>query len=40
MAFDRTTIQKFTAHDAPDWVQVGEHPAYVGYLADEAVFDR
>jgi ethanolamine utilization protein EutQ (cupin superfamily) len=36
MAYDRTSIQKFTARDAPEWVQVGDRPAYVGYIADEA----
>lgn len=36
MAYDRTSIQTFTTHDVPEWVQVGEHPAYVGYIADEA----
>jgi ethanolamine utilization protein EutQ (cupin superfamily) len=36
MTYDPTSIQKFTAHDAPEWLQVGDRPAYVGYIADEA----
>jgi ethanolamine utilization protein EutQ (cupin superfamily) len=35
MAFDPTIIQKFTNQDPPTWLQVGEHEAYLGYVADE-----
>ena len=35
MSFDPAAIQAFSAADAPDWLQVGEHEAYVGYIADE-----
>lgn len=35
MTFQPTAIQKFNVKDAPDWFQVGDHQAYVGYIADE-----
>lgn len=35
MTFDPTAIQRFSVQDAPDWLQVGDHEAYVGYIADE-----
>ncbi|MGP4029270.1 cupin domain-containing protein [Actinomadura sp. 3N407] len=35
MAFDPKAVQKFTAADAPVWLQIGTHRAYVGYIADE-----
>lgn len=35
MTFKPTAIQKFRVRDAPDWLQVGDHQAYVGYIADE-----
>lgn len=35
MGFEPTAIQRFTVQDVPDWLQVGEHEAYVGYIADE-----
>ncbi|WP_051425537.1 cupin domain-containing protein [Jiangella gansuensis] len=35
MTFEPTAIQKLNVQDAPDWLQVGEHQAYVGYIADE-----
>lgn len=35
MAFDPTGIQKHGVRDVPDWFQVGDHEAYVGYIADE-----
>lgn len=35
MIFQPTAIQKFSVDDAPDWLQVGDHQAYVGYIADE-----
>jgi ethanolamine utilization protein EutQ (cupin superfamily) len=35
MAFTPTVIQTLGVTDAPDWLQVGDHQAYVGYLADE-----
>ncbi|MFI6497688.1 cupin domain-containing protein [Nonomuraea typhae] len=35
MAFDPSVIQKFGVRDAPTWLQVGEHQAYLGYIADE-----
>lgn len=35
MAFEPTAIQKFSVEDAPDWLQVGDHQAYLGYIADE-----
>jgi ethanolamine utilization protein EutQ (cupin superfamily) len=35
MAFTPTAIQKFGVEDAPVWLQVGDHEAYVGYIADE-----
>lgn len=36
MFFEPTAIQKFGVRDVPDWFQVGDHQAYVGYIADEA----
>jgi ethanolamine utilization protein EutQ (cupin superfamily) len=33
--FEPAAIQKFGIDDVPDWFQVGEHEAYVGYIADE-----
>lgn len=35
MAFDPRSVQKFTTADAPVWLQIGTHQAYVGYIADE-----
>jgi ethanolamine utilization protein EutQ (cupin superfamily) len=35
MTFDPTAIQKFTIQDPPTWLQVGDHEAYLGYIADE-----
>lgn len=35
MTFDPARIQKFTTQDPPTWLQVGDHEAYVGYVADE-----
>lgn len=35
MIFRPAHIQKFNADDAPVWLQVGDHEAYVGYIADE-----
>jgi ethanolamine utilization protein EutQ (cupin superfamily) len=35
MIFDPTTVQKFSVRDVTDWFQVGDHQAYVGYIADE-----
>lgn len=35
MPFDPTDIQKFTSQDPPTWLQVGDHEAYLGYIADE-----
>lgn len=35
MTFDPTTIQKYTPRDAPVWLQVGDHEAFLGYIADE-----
>lgn len=35
MAFDPSVIQKFSAQDPPVWLQVGDHQAYLGYIADE-----
>lgn len=35
MAFDPTAVQRLSVQDAPDWLQVGDHQAYVGYIADE-----
>lgn len=35
MPFDPSMIQKFSAGDPPTWLQVGEHEAYLGYIADE-----
>ncbi|MFD2027019.1 hypothetical protein [Promicromonospora aerolata] len=35
MIFDPTAVQKFSVRDVPDWFQVGDHQAYVGYIADE-----
>lgn len=33
--FQPTAIQKFGVQDAPEWLQVGDHQAYIGYIADE-----
>ncbi|GAA2136115.1 hypothetical protein GCM10009802_44910 [Streptomyces synnematoformans] len=33
--FEPTAIQKFGVRDVPEWVRVGDHEAYVGYIADE-----
>jgi ethanolamine utilization protein EutQ (cupin superfamily) len=35
MIFKPTAIQKFSVEDVSDWFQVGNHQAYVGYIADE-----
>jgi quercetin dioxygenase-like cupin family protein len=35
MTFDPLTIQKFNVQDPPTWLQVGDHEAYLGYIADE-----
>lgn len=35
MSFDSKAIKKFNAQDASGWLQVGDHQAYVGYIADE-----
>lgn len=35
MTFEPAAIQKFNTRNAPDWLQVGDHEAYVGYIADE-----
>jgi ethanolamine utilization protein EutQ (cupin superfamily) len=35
MLFDPANIQKFTTEDPPTWLQVGDHEAYLGYIADE-----
>lgn len=35
MVFEPTAIRAFSTADAPDWLQVGDHEAYVGYIADE-----
>ncbi len=35
MTFEPTAIQTFSARDVSDWLQVGDHEAYVGYIADE-----
>jgi quercetin dioxygenase-like cupin family protein len=35
MTFDPTKIQLFTNQDPPTWLQVGDHEAYLGYVADE-----
>lgn len=35
MTFEPTAINKFGVQDVPDWFQVGDHQAYVGYIADE-----
>lgn len=35
MTFEPNTIQTLRVEDPPDWLRVGEHQAYVGYLADE-----
>lgn len=35
MMFKPDAIQRFGVQDAPDWLQVGDHEAYVGYIADE-----
>lgn len=36
MSFEARTIQQLSVHDVPEWLQVGDHQAYVGYVADEA----
>lgn len=36
MRFDPSKIQRFTSEDPPTWLQVGDHEAYLGYIADEA----
>lgn len=36
MSFEASTVQQLSVHDVPDWLQVGGHQAYVGYIADEA----
>lgn len=36
MSFEATTIQQLDIHDVADWLQIGDHQAYVGYIADEA----
>jgi ethanolamine utilization protein EutQ (cupin superfamily) len=35
MAFDPSRIQAFTPRDPATWLQVGDHQAYLGYVADE-----
>lgn len=35
MTFDPAIMQKFTTHDPPVWLQVDDHEAYLGYIADE-----
>jgi ethanolamine utilization protein EutQ (cupin superfamily) len=35
MTFNPSMIQKFTVQDPPTWLQVGDHEAYLGYVADE-----
>lgn len=35
MMFQPDAIQRFGVHDVPAWFQVGDHKAYVGYIADE-----
>lgn len=35
MKFDPARIQSFTVQDPPAWLQVGDHEAYLGYIADE-----
>jgi ethanolamine utilization protein EutQ (cupin superfamily) len=30
MIFEPTSIHKFSVQDAPDWLQVGDHQAYLG----------
>jgi ethanolamine utilization protein EutQ (cupin superfamily) len=35
MSFEPTAIQKFSVQDVASWLQVGDHEAYVGYIADE-----
>lgn len=35
MAFESAAIQKLRVQDPPVWLQVGDHKAYVGYIADE-----
>jgi ethanolamine utilization protein EutQ (cupin superfamily) len=35
MVFDPTAVQRFSVQDVTDWLQVGDHEAYVGYVADE-----
>jgi ethanolamine utilization protein EutQ (cupin superfamily) len=36
MIFLHDAIQAFGIEDVPEWFQVGDHKAYVGYIADEA----
>jgi ethanolamine utilization protein EutQ (cupin superfamily) len=36
MTFQPEAIQRLHSEDVPEWLQVGDRPAYVGYLADEA----
>lgn len=36
MNFSPNAIQKLSVADPPEWFQVGDHQAYVGYVADEA----
>lgn len=36
MTFEPAAIQRFRIQDPTDWLQVGTHQAYVGYIADEA----
>lgn len=35
MPFNPASIQKFSTQDPPIWLQVGDHEAYLGYVADE-----
>ncbi len=35
MIFKPAAIHTFSIQDAPAWLQVGDQPAYVGYIADE-----
>lgn len=35
MPFDPSIIQKFTIEEPVTWLQVGDHEAYLGYIADE-----
>lgn len=36
MSFEPKAIQQLSVHDVPEWLQVGDQQAYVGYIADEA----